>query len=330
MLLKKLTAACGLPGFEDEVREIIKAELAGHVDELKTDRMGNLIAVKNAKAKGRHIALSAHMDEVGLCVKHIEKDGSIKFATWGVDPRILPSALVFVGKDKIPGVIGIKPIHLEKSADKAPEVDSLYIDIGLDKKEEVEKLVNLGDFVAFEAGYVEFGDHKVKAKALDDRVGCAAIIETLKSGVKHRLTGIFCTQEEVGLRGSAVAANNLSADLVLNLEGTICADIEGVDEQHRVTTLGAGPCLSLADSTSVYQTKYIEEIIAVAEKSGIPWQFRRSGMGGTDSGRYHTAKTGTPCIGLSVPCRYIHSPVSAMDKRDFENLKKLVLAYLND
>ncbi|MCL1998075.1 MAG: hypothetical protein FWG65_04825 [Turicibacter sp.] len=328
MLLEKLTAACGLPGFEDEVRNLIKAELEGHVDELKIDRMGNLIATKNSNAKGQHIALSAHMDEVGLCVKSIEKDGTIKFASWGVDPRILPSTHVFVGKEKVPGVIGIKPIHLEDDTSATVKIDSLYIDIGCDKKEDTEKHTSPGDFVAFESGYVEFGEHKVKTKALDDRVGCAAIIETLKSDLPNKMTGIFCTQEEVGLRGSAVAAKALRADLVINIEGTICADLEGIDPQDHVTTQGAGPCLSLADRSSIYQTKYLDEIVAVADQHKIPWQYRRSGMGGTDSGRYHTAHTGTPCIGIAVPCRYIHSAVSTMDKRDYENLNRLIQAYI--
>jgi len=332
MLLKKLTDACGLPGFEDEVRNIIKEELKGHVDSIKIDRMGNLIAVKNANATGKHIALSAHMDEVGLCVKHIEKNGAIRFVSWGVDQRLLPSMHVLVGDKKTPGVIGIKAIHLTKEAerDQVVEADTLYIDIGCESKEECEKLVNLGDFVAFNSEFVEFGDSKVKAKALDDRVGCAAIIEILKSDTPYKLTGVFCAQEEVGLRGSAIVAKSLNADLVINIEGTICADTEGVKEYGHVTTQGAGPALSLLDRSSIYQRKYVEEIVGIAEKNKIPFQYRRTGMGGTDAGRYHTEGAGRPCIGIAVPCRYIHSPVSVMDKNDYENLIKLISAYIRE
>ncbi|MCL2227915.1 MAG: M42 family metallopeptidase [Oscillospiraceae bacterium] len=330
MLLEKLTTACGLPGFEDEVRDIIKAELEGHVDSLKVDRIGNLVAYKKGKKNSPHVALSAHMDEVGLCVTGIEKDGTLKFESWGVDGRLLPSMHVAVGNEKLPGVVGCKPIHLQKDSERKSvyELDAMYIDIGCDSKEETEKLVNKGDFVAFVSEFTEFGDNQVKAKALDDRVGCAAIIELLKSDLPYSVTGIFCVQEEVGLRGSAMLSKSLEADLVINIEGTICADMEGVDEDKQVTNLGAGPCLSLLDMASVYQKKYLEAIVKVAEDEKIPYQYRKSGMGATDAGKYHTGGTGIPCIGIAVPCRYIHSPVSVMHKCDFENLIKLVKAFI--
>lgn len=332
MLLKKLTEACGLPGFEDEVRNIIKEELEGYADSLQVDRMGNLIATKNTNKNGQHIALSAHMDEVGLCVRHIDKSGGIRFASWGVDARLLPSMHVLVGAKKIPGIIGTKPQYLQKEQERSTVIsaDALYVDIGCDKKEEAEKLVSLGDFVAFKSDFVEFGENKIKAKALDDRVGCAAIIEIMKSDINTPLTAIFCAQEEIGLRGSSVAAKSLQADLVINIEGTICADTEGIPEKEHVTTQGAGPALSLMDRTSIYQRKYLENIAAVAERHKIPYQYRRTGMGGTDAGNYHTAQVGKPCIGIAVPCRYIHSPVSVMDRRDYDNLIKLIDRYIRE
>jgi len=332
MLLKKLTDACGLPGHEDEIRDIIKEEIKDYVDSIRVDRMGNIIATKNSNAPGKHIALSAHMDEVGLCVSFIEKSGAIKFASWGVDQRLLPSMHVLVGKEKIPGVIGSKPIHMQTEAERGAvlEAKQLYIDIGCESKEEVDKLVSLGDFAAFVSEFTEFGEGKIKAKALDDRVGCAAIIEILKSDTDRKLTAIFCTQEEVGLRGSSVASKSLDADLVINIEGTICADTEGIDEHEQVTRQGKGPALSLLDRTSVYQSKYVESIAAVGDKHKIPYQYRATGMGGTDAGNYHTAGTGTPCIGIAVPCRYIHSPVSVMSKSDYENLVKLISCYLKE
>ena len=331
MLIEKLTSACGLPGFEDEVRDIIKAELEG-ICEMHTDNIGNLFAVKNANAPGPHYAISAHMDEVGLCVKWIDANGYIKFATWGVEQRVLPSMRVLVGNDKMPGVIGCKPIHLQKpnESNSAYEIDAMYIDIGCDKKEETEKFVNIGDFIAFDSKYTEFGENKIKAKALDDRVGCAAIIELLKMDLPYKITGVFCVQEEAGLRGSTVASQSLHADLVINIEGTICADMEGIKKHEHVTTQGAGPCLSVMDRTSVYQKPYLEAIVKTAEKNKIPYQYRRTAMGGTDSGNFHTAHTGTPCIGISVPCRYIHSPVSVMHKHDYENLVKLVACYIKE
>jgi len=334
MLIKRLTDANGMPGFECEVRAIIKEEIAAHVDEMYTDRMGNLIAVKNKDKAGRHLAMSAHMDEVGLCVTHIDKDGYLRFHSWGVDARILPAKIVRIGKDRLPGVIGTKAIHLQAPTErtKALSIDQLYIDIGAESKEEAEKLVDIGEFVAFDSEYTEFGS-KIKAKALDDRVGCLAMIEILKSDYPHKLTACFVVQEEVGLRGSAIAAYQVDANIVLNLEGTIAADSMGIKDHQTVNIQGNGPSLSMTDRTSIYLQKYIDAIIEVAEKNGIPYQFRRSQMGGTDASHYHTAHGGTPVVGLSVPCRYIHSPVSVVDKVDLENFLKLaekfVFAYGN-
>ena len=330
MLIKKLTDACGLPGYEKEVREIIKAELDGHVDSIITDRLGNLIATKNENAPGRHIALCAHMDEVGLCIKGIDKDGYLKFESWGVDARVLYSKAVLVGKEKIPGVIGAAPIHLTPAEQRKSivPVDKLYIDIGAKSKEEAEKLVSLGDFAAFSSEYTEFGENKIKAKALDDRIGCAAAVEILKSGTTNKLTGIFTAQEEVGLRGAAVAANRVDCDLVIVIEGTVCADTFSEDNLKQVTEVGKGPALSMMDNTSLYLKKYIDSITECAKANGIPYQFKRAGAGGTDAGRFHTAKGGTPCIGIAVPCRYIHSPVSVMDLSDYENLIKLIEEYI--
>jgi endoglucanase len=331
MLIKKLTDINGLPSYECDVRAAIKEEIKDYVDSMYTDRLGNLIAVKNENATGgAHIGLSAHMDEVGMIVTTIEKSGMIKFDTWGVLPRVMLSKTVKIGKNQVPGVIGAKPIHLQKPEERETvlDLDRIYIDIGANSKEDAEKYVEIGDYIAFDSEYREMGKHKIKAKALDDRLGCAAIIEMLKSDIPHKLTAVFCVQEEVGLRGSAVAANQIFTDLMINLEGTISADSEDIDEHLRVTTQGEGPALSVRDTTSIYLKKYYQKMIDCAKENNIPLQFRRSGAGGTDSFSYHTAHGGTPVIGLAVPCRYIHTPVSMCDKRDYEALLKLVKAFI--
>jgi endoglucanase len=331
MLLKTLTDINGLPSYEDDIRAAIKSEIKDYADSMYTDRMGNLIAVKNeAENSGAHIALSAHMDEVGMVVTQIEKSGMIKFDTWGVLPKILLSKTVKIGKEQIPGVIGSKPIHLQKPEEREViiELDKMYIDIGAVSKEDAEKYVEIGDYIAFDSEFREMGKHKIKAKALDDRLGCAAIIAIFKSDIPRKLTAVFCTQEEVGLRGSAVAANGISADIVINLEGTVCADSEDIDEHLRVTVSGEGPALSIRDSTSVYLKEYYKKMIDTAKKNSIPLQFRRTGAGGTDAVNYHTAGGGTPVIGLAVPCRYLHTPVSMCDLRDYENMIVLVKAFI--
>ncbi len=329
MLIKRLTEANGLPGWEKEVREIIKEELKGHVDSLTTDRLGSVIAVKNADKPGRHLGFSAHMDEVGLIVKSIDASGLMKFSSWGVDLRVLPAKTVTVGTNRVPGVIGTKPIHLQEKEESknAVKIDDLYVDIGAKSKEEAEKLVSPGDFVAFESSFEEFGEYKIKAKALDDRVGCAILIELLKSDYPYKMTAIFNTQEEVGCRGSAAAAYGVHCDLYINVEGTVCADTAWVEDFKTVNILGKGPSISLMDKVSIYQKKYIEALVSVAEENNIPFQYRRTSVGGTDGGNLHLAHSGTPVIGLAVPCRYIHSPVSVMDKRDFDNALKLLKAF---
>jgi len=332
MLIKKLTDINGLPTWEDNIREAIKEEIRDCVDSMRADRLGNLIAVKNANAAGAHIGLSAHMDEVGMVVKKIENSGLIRFECWGVLPKILVSKTVKIGKDQVPGVIGAKPIHLQKPEERESvlELDRIYIDIGATSKADAEKYVEPGDYIAFDSEYRQLGKHKVKAKALDDRLGCAAIIEILKSDTPRKLTAVFCVQEEVGLRGSATAANQVFADLIINLESTICADGEDVDEHKKVTVQGEGPALSLKDSSSIYLKKYYDMLLKTAESHGIPVQFRRSGAGGTDAYNYHGAHGGTPVIGLAVPCRYIHTPVSIFDMRDYDNLVALVKAFIYD
>ncbi len=328
MLLKRLTEAMGLPGFEKEVREIIKEELSGHVDRLYTDRIGNLIAIKNGNATGPHTVLCAHMDEVGMVVKGIDATGLIRFGSWGCDPRVLVSKQVKVGDKKINGVIGSKPIHQQKPEErtKAHTVDDMYIDIGLFNKADAEKLVSVGDYVGFATEYREFGDNKAMSKALDDRVGCAAIIEVLKSDTKSKITAVFTAQEEVGCRGSAVASNNITADIAIIVEGTICADTIKEEHDKSVTYMGKGPAVSLLDRGTVYRKDCVERVLGTAQAQGIPIQVRRTGMGGTDAMRFSQAKEGMAVIGLAVPCRYIHSPVSVVDLNDYENLIKLLKA----
>ena len=332
MLLKDLCELKGVAGDEKAVRDYIKANLKNSGKEVSIDRMGNLI-VKNGVESDFHLALTAHMDEVGLMVKGIDESGLIRFTNvGGLDPRILVSKVVEIGDDSIPGVIGAKPIHMQKSAErkKAFTLDQLYIDIGTTSKKETEKYIALGDYINFISEYRPFGNHKVKAKALDNRVGCFMVMELIKMNFPIAITGIFTVQEELGLRGAEVAANNLDADLVLALEGTTCGDLTDVDEHLYTTELGQGPAISLMDRTSIYQRKLVDKLTEVADKNKIPWQYRRNSFGGNDAGRFQHSKSGTPCLSIATPCRYIHSPVSVMDERDFNGMKKLLIAFIKE
>ena len=333
MVLERLTNAIGVSAFEKEVRNIIINELESTVDNIEIDVIGNVIVDKKSNKSPYHIAITAHMDEVGFMVKGIEDSGLIRFVpVGGIDNRILVSKVVLIGENKIPGVIGAKAIHLQKpdERDKALDYDNLYIDIGSKSKEESEKHVSVVDYICFDSKYIEFGNNMVKAKALDNRVGCNILINILQEDLPVNVTGIFTAQEEVGLRGAEIAANKLQADLVIVLEGTTCSDVGDIEPHFHVTTIGKGPAISIMDRTSIYQNRFIKSIVETAENNNIPWQYRRTSFGGNDAGKFHLANTGTPCISLAVPCRYIHSPISVLSRTDLNNTKKLIKKYIED
>lgn len=332
MLLKRLTEACGGPGQEKEVRDLIKQEVAslGHVS---TDALGNLLVKKDDNKKGPKVMLAAHMDEVSLMVMGIEKSGMLKIRpVGGIDPRVLVAKTVLVGPKKVPGVLGSKPIHLQKPQERERPLgyDQLFIDLGVKNKEEAERLVSVGDHAYFSTSYQEIGKDKISAKALDDRVGCAMLIEVLKDNYDFPLYGAFTVQEEVGLRGAGVAAYSIEPDIALVLEGTTASDVTGIDEHKHATTVGEGPSLTFMDRASIPDPKLVSRLMKVAEKNGIPVQFRRNTAGGTDAGKIQLSKGGTSVATIALPCRYIHSPVSVMSKQDYDNALKLVKAFLKE
>lgn len=333
MLLEKLTKASGISGNENEVRNIIIEEIKGHVDSLKIDKIGNIIAYKEGKKTNKKLMISAHMDEVGLLVKEINSLGLIKFMTvGGIDKKILVSKAVVIGKNKIPGVIGAKPIHLQKKEERkrALDIDELYIDIGTNSKEETEKLINIGDYVAFKSDYIEFGEGLVKAKALDNRVGCSILINLIKEIKDFSFYAVFTVMEEIGLRGAGPAAYEVNPDISLILEGTLSYDMPKLDFHKVSTYLKGGPAISLIDKTTIFDFKLREKIVKIAKENKIPYQYRKTSMSGNDSGEIHISRSGSITTTISVPCRYIHSPVSVMSKKDYDNTYKLLKAILMD
>lgn len=328
-MLKALTEAFGVSGYETPVREIIENEIKDHCDSLKCDSMGNLIAFKkSAVPNAKTVLLSAHMDEVGFIVTAITPDGYLKFDTvGGIDARILASQKVI--SNDVCGVISYKAVHLTDKDErkKAPSVEDFYIDIGAKDKADAERYVMLGDYFMFRSDYVEFGN-MIKAKALDDRLGCAILIEMLKSVWNVNLYCTFTVQEEVGLRGASVAVHGLEIDYALVVEGTTCNDMPSIGENLRVTKSGNGAAISILDSASRANQEVIDLLQAVAEKSGIPYQFKASNAGGNDAGAIYLSNGGIKTASISVPCRYIHSPVCVMHKSDFESCKNIVSAFL--
>ncbi|SDY85781.1 endoglucanase [Proteiniborus ethanoligenes] len=327
MLLKKLTEACGVSGNEKEVRELIINEIKDYVDDIQVDRIGNIIAYKKGTMDSPKIMIAAHMDEVGLMVTKIEESGLIRFTNvGGIDQRVLVSKPVLVGKKKINGVIGAKPFHLQKRSEwkKALGYKELYVDIGVNNKEEAEKLVSIGDYISFASNYVEFGDNLVKAKALDDRVGCSILIDLLKTERKLSIYGVFTVMEEIGLVGAGPAAYRIGPDIGIVLEGTTCSDVPEIEGHLQATELGKGPAISIMDRTTIFNREFRSFIIDIAQKNNIPFQLRKTSFGGNDSGKIHLTKEGSITATISVPCRYIHSPISVMNKEDFNNASKLL------
>lgn len=331
MLLKKLTEASGVSGNEKEVRDLIISEIKDYVDSIKVDRLGNIIAYKKGKDSKKKIMITAHMDEVGLLVKEIDSMGLLKFMTvGGIDKRVLVSKKVLVGKDKIPGVIGAKPIHLQKREEwkRALNIDELYIDIGVKNKEEAEKIVQIGDYVSFDSDHIEFGENLVKAKALDNRVGCSLLVDLIKEDTDTSFYGVFTVMEEVGLVGAGPAAYEVEPDISLILEGTLCYDMPKLDTHLVPTYLNKGPAISLIDRTTIYNKDFRNFIVNMAKRHDIPYQYRKTSMGGNDSGKIHTVKKGSLTATISVPCRYIHSPISVMSKEDYNNTFRLLKVVL--
>ncbi len=331
-MLKKLTEAFGVSGYETEVRNIIMDELQNCEVDISVDSMGNMLVFKLAEenSDAKTILLSAHMDEVGFIVADITDDGYIKFASvGGIDPRILISKRVCVNGRK--GVIGLKPIHLTTKEERktTPSEDKLFVDIGAKNKADAETVVQKGDYFGFDSIYVEFGN-QIKAKALDDRLGCAIMIEMLKKNWNVNLVCAFTVQEEVGLRGAKVAAKGVNPDYAVVIEGTTCNDMTGIPENLRVTKSGGGAAISILDSASKADRELVDLLVSAAESRNIPWQFKASTAGGNDAGSIYLADGGIKTASLSVPCRYIHSPVCVMNKADFKSCQRIIEGFLDD
>ncbi|MEL1136413.1 M42 family metallopeptidase [Desulfitobacterium sp. THU1] len=329
MLLKTLTQLNGTSGAEQEIRKILTEQLKPYVNSIHTDKIGNLIVHKNSLTVGPKVMIAAHMDEVALMITAITSEGFLKFKpVGGIDSRILVSKPVQI--NALLGVIGAKAIHLQKPKEReqALKIEQLYIDIGATAKEEAEKHVKIGDYAYFYTETEPLGEGYWKGKAFDDRVGCTLLTELLKKDYPLNLIGAFTVQEEVGLRGATIAAYHVQPDLAIILEGTVSAHMMEVEEGAWVTEPGKGPALSIMDRATLYQPKLLQQVIELAEKNGIPYQFRKGHSGGNDAGSIHLSREGIPTLAISVPCRYIHSTASVMAEADLQNALALVDAIL--
>lgn len=327
-VLKELVKIPGVSGNEKAVREYIKNIVTPISDKVWTDKAGNLIAMKKGTLGGK-LMLAAHMDEIGFMVTAINENGTLKIhAVGGIDPRVAASKRVLVGADNIKGIISSKPIHLQEHGEreKVIAIDKMMVDIGAKDKNDAEKFVNTGDYVVFDSQPVEFGNNKLKAKAIDDRIGCAAIIEVLKKDAfPMDVYACFTVQEEIGLRGAAVVSNHIHPDMAIIIEGTTCADVPGVKGGMRSTIMGNGPAISFMDRSTIANADMFKTACDTADENNIPYQLKTSISGGNDAGRIQLSNGGVPTVVISIPTRYIHSPVNMIDINDYEAVVKLVI-----
>lgn len=326
-MLKALCQLNSTSGDENAVRDFIISEIKDYC-KYEVDNLGSVIAYKKGKkTPEKTVSINAHMDEVGFIVTGITEDGYLRFSTvGGIDSRVCLDRLVTVGRNNVSGVIADKAFHLlsadEKS--KCPDFDGLLIDIGADSKEQAENVVNVGDFVYFVSDYVELGNGFIKAKALDDRIGCMLMIELVKSDLEYDTVFCFNVQEEVGLRGSKCTAHRVNADVAVVLEATTAADLCGVSGCDRVCVLGNGPVVSFMDRSTIYDRRLYDLAFSVANDNGIPIQTKTAVAGGNDAGAIQTAGNGARVIAISLPCRYIHSANSVVKMEDIDNTRKLL------
>jgi putative aminopeptidase FrvX len=332
--LEKLSNANGVTGRENQVRDLMTKLLKPFADEVIVDRLENVIAIKKGKAKAPKIMLAAHMDEVGLMVKTITKDGFIQFTKMGgIDDRILPAQKVTVltKKSAYPGIIGSKPPHIQKEDERKKIIsyDDLFIDIGAESKEDAANMgVAIGDPVAFGIKYTNLGRDTVIGKAFDNRAGCITMAETLKllKTTDCTVCAVGTVQEEVGLRGAATAAFGVDPDLALVLDVTIAGDVPGVREFDTSVKMGKGPALTISDSGLITHPKVLRWLIDTAEEEKIPFQLESGLLGSTDAARISITRQGIPSGTVSIPTRYIHSPVGMLNLKDIENSAKLTAA----
>ena len=329
-LLKQLCALDGVSGWEDEVRAYIHSAAEPFADELREDTMGNLLVFRKGSKNEKTVMLAAHMDEAGLMVRGATDDGYLKFGTvGGIDRRLLFGKTVRCGQSKLPGVIGIKAVHLSRPQEResVPQINDMYIDIGASSKDDALKKVPLGEVCAFATEPMEFGRGFLKAKAIDDRLGCAVLLRLLQEKPVYDTWYAFTVQEEVGLRGAYTAAYALKPDMALIVEGTTAADRPDLKGAERVCAPGEGVVLSYMDGGTAYDRDLFAAMRRIADAEKIPWQLKRAVAGGTDAAAIQRSRSGVPVAGLAAAVRYIHAPVSVVSLEDCENLYKLTRGF---
>lgn len=332
-ILERLSNAHGLSGYEGNVRQIIEEEIKPYVDEIKTDRMGNLIATKHGGKPA--VMLAAHMDEIGLMVKYVDDKGFVFFTKSGgwFDQTLLNQRMVLhTEQGTVYGVIGSKPPHAMKEEDKKKPVlaEDMFIDIGAASKDDAEKMgVKSGTPVTPDMEFKTLGNDRVTGKAFDNRAGCAMLIEALREmkDVKATVHAVFTVQEEVGLKGAKTSAFGLNPDVAIATDVTITGDHPGIEKKHSAIELGKGPSVTVSDAEGrgiIVPEPVLKWLKEAAESSKIPYQLEVGVGGTTDASAIHLTREGIPSGVISLPTRYIHTPVSVLSMGDLEKCALLI------
>ena len=326
-LLEKLCMADSISGDEREVRKIILDEITPFADEITVDNLGNILVYKKgAKTPEEKLMLSAHMDEVGFMVTDITSDGYVKFdEVGGIDRRVVLGKSVTIGKNKVNGVVGIKPVHLSKGDDRSaiPSFSSMYIDIGATSRENALEYVKYGDSINFVSFY-EKNDYTIKTKAIDDRFGCLVLIDMIKKDLPYDMYFTFVVQEEVGLMGAKTASYTVEPDYAIVVETTTAADVPNVEENKQVCNLLEGAVISVMDRRTIYDKRMVEMAFESAKKAGVKAQYKRAVAGGNDAGAIHQSRGGVRTLAVSLPCRYLHSGITVANVDDCQSVMDIV------
>ncbi len=321
--IKKLTEAFGPSGFENNVRKIVQKEIVSYVDSTKKDTLGNFIA--HIKGKGPKLMLAAHMDEIGVVTSYIDKKGFIRFSNVGgfFPIHSLTARIVFEN-----GVIGVIGEEGRKSMNDPIEMSKLYIDIGAGNRKEAEKLVPVGSFGTYQREFVDLGK-RIVSKALDDRIGCAVLVEVikrLKGKSKFDTYVVFTVQEEVGLKGARTSAFGIEPKIALAVDVTRTGDTPGASKM--AVELGAGAAIKVKDRAIVCNPLIVKKLKSVARKYKIPYQLEILERGTTDATSIQLTKGGIPSGAVSIPSRYIHSCSEMVDIDDVESCVQLISKFV--
>ncbi len=322
-ILKKVLAPVGPSGLEEPVAAAIREELAGYVDTMETDALGNLFCIKQGTdPNGKKIMLSAHMDHIGFIVTGYEKEGFLRVTNVGGIGIAVSMTRHVVFPNGVEGVVACEPVQGDKA------MKNLFIDIGAESKEEAEKLVKLGDVAVYAPDCFRLGENRVASPAMDDRCACALLVKLMQTigETKDTVIALFSVQEEVGCRGAKVASFAKEPDVGIALDVTAWGDTP--ETKIPAIKLGEGCAVKIMDRASISNPALRDELLACGEAAGVKTQREVLPFGGTDAGAMQISRGGIPVCTISIPCRYVHSACEVIDMRDMDAALKLLTTYL--